>query len=263
MQMQKKAHLVTLKSHLAVTYSTIAECKNLKDVNIMDNRFRTDYKFTDRETKSKYVWLKYQHILQSQKILDVGADKCYLKQYLDEKAEYWGIGLGGSPDQQVDLEKQPIPFGDDSFDVVLCLDVLEHLENIHLVFDELCRVSSKFVVISLPNPWADFYNMLRSKNYKLGYPMKFYGLPLEKPEDRHKWFFSCDEAEKFVQYRAKINNFNIIQMDYDGMRNEGRGIDGLMRRWARSVLFQNKDLNLKALYAKTLWVVLERKDSKS
>jgi SAM-dependent methyltransferase len=259
MYMQKKAHLVTLKSLLVAPYSRIAECKKLKDVKLMDNRFHTNYKFTDRETKSKYVWLKYQTILQAQKILDVGADKCYLKRHLDESATYWGIGLGGSPDQQVDLEKQAIPFGNNSYDVVLCLDVLEHVENIHALFDELCRVSSKFIVISLPNPWSDFYDMLRTKNYKPRRPMKFYGLPLEKPEDRHKWFFSCEEAEKFVQYRANLNNFGVIQMDYDGVRNEGHGLKRVIRKWVRSVLFQNKELNLKSLYARTLWVVLERK----
>ena len=35
--------------------------------------YQTDYHHTDRETKARYVWLKYQPILKG-RILDVGAD---------------------------------------------------------------------------------------------------------------------------------------------------------------------------------------------
>lgn len=38
--------------------------------------FHTGYHYTDRESKAKYVWLKYQPILKGH-ILDVGADECY------------------------------------------------------------------------------------------------------------------------------------------------------------------------------------------
>ena len=59
-------------------------------------RFHTDFRYTDRETKARYVWLKYQRILTG-RILDVGADECYLRDYLDERAEYLGIGPGRAP----------------------------------------------------------------------------------------------------------------------------------------------------------------------
>lgn len=218
--------------------------------------FHTNHRYADRETKAKYVWLKYRSILKG-RILDIGADECYLKQYLPADAEYWGIGLGGHPDQQVDLEQEKIPFPDNSFDCVLCLDVLEHLENIHEVFDELCRVTRHYVIILLPNPWKNFYNMLRRGEYRPGQPMKFYGLPLEPPEDRHKWFFSCEEAEKFILYRSGKMGMRVVQMDYQGVGSEGRGWRRLVRAIARSVLFRN-DLNLKALFSGPLWVVLEK-----
>lgn len=109
-------------------------------------KFYTNYLYTDRETKAKYVRLKYQAILKGC-ILDVGADACYLKQYLKD-VSYLGIGLGDKVDQQVDLEKGPLPFKDNTFDCVLSLDVLEHIDNIYQVFDELCRVSKKYLIIS-------------------------------------------------------------------------------------------------------------------
>jgi SAM-dependent methyltransferase len=210
--------------------------------------FRTDYVFTDRKAKARYVWLKYQTILCG-KILDVGADECHLKNYLPVPTNYWGIGLGGHPDQRVDLEKESIPFAQNSFDCVLCLDVLEHLENIHAVFDELCRVTRRYVILSLPNPWSDFFQMLRVGDYQPGHPMKFYGLPPEPPPDRHKWFFSYEEALRFILYRAERNQMVILQIDYIG----DDGADEASMDWVR------KDFYWPNLFKGSLWAVLEKK----
>lgn len=215
--------------------------------------FRTNYQYTDRQTKSKYVWLKYQPILHGRRILDVGADECYLRQHVDEQASYWGIGLGGHPDQQVDLEQGELPFPENSFDCVLCLDVLEHLEHIHQVFDELCRVARRHVIISLPNPLAIVYHRLSFGDYKPGQFTKFYGLPLEPPEDRHRWFFCYEEAEKFILYRAGLNGMRVVHMEPEGLGGERRW----WRRLARIALLR-RDLNLKNLYAGPLWAVLEK-----
>ena len=216
-------------------------------------KFQTDYQYTDRMTKSKYVWLKYQSILNGH-VLDVGADECHLKQYLADATHYTGIGLGGTLDIQVNLEKEPIPFADRSFDCVLCLDVLEHLDNIHDVFDELCRVASRYMLVSLPNPYATFYNMLQNGYYREAQPMKFYGLPKEKPEDRHKWFFSPEEAETFIQYRAGLpqNRMNVVQIDSEG----GRDVRGLSKL-ARCYLFRS-DIDWHKLHTGTIWAVLEK-----
>lgn len=220
-------------------------------------KFSTEFQYTDRQSKAEYIYRKYISVLDQSTILDVGADQCYLKQHLQDSSSYWGIGLGGSPDQQVNLEKEPIPFRDNKFDCVLCLDVLEHLENIHQVFDELCRVSNKYVIISLPNPYADFWRMICRGDYSPGKPMKFYNLPLEPPEDRHKWFFSNEEAEKFIVYRAAKNNMKVLQMDNEKIGGEGSGKKGWLRIIARAILLR-RDLNIKNLYASTLWAILQK-----
>lgn len=219
-------------------------------------KFETDFVYTDRRTKARYVYLKYQSILTG-KILDVGADACYLKQHLGKDVLYWGIGLGGKLDQRVDLEKEPIPFDNNTFDCVLCLDVLEHLENIHAVFDGLCRVTKHWVIISLPNPWRTFYSMLRNGYYNENRPMKFYNLPPEPPEDRHKWFFSTEEAEKFILYRSAKNGMKVVQMDIEGVSRESSVIRGLLHYLATRILFTH-NVNLRNLYTGILWAVLEK-----
>jgi len=38
-----------------------------------------------------------------------------------------------------------------------------------------------------------------------------YGLPSERPIDRHRWLFSLDDATSFIRFRATKNGFSIIQ----------------------------------------------------
>ncbi|GAB4339698.1 MAG: hypothetical protein Kow0099_15010 [Candidatus Abyssubacteria bacterium] len=217
-------------------------------------RFYTDFRYKDRETKAKYVWLKYGPLLEGKKILDVGADQCHLRQHLDAGASYFGVGLGEGVDQQVDLDKERLPFPDNSFDCVLCLDVLEHLENIHRTFDELCRVSSRHVIISLPNPYlGEFYFRLRHGDYSPGQTTKFYGLPLEPPPDRHRWFFSYEEAERFVLYRSGLNRMRVLQLDPEWTTGRAR----FLERLAEMILFR-RDLDARNLRSGPLWAALEK-----
>ncbi len=222
-------------------------------------RFKTDFKYWNRESKAKYIFLKYKSILVG-RILDVGADKCYLGEHLSDKVEYVGIGLGSDKlNLQVNLERENLPFEDNSFDVVLCIDVLEHLENIHDVFDELCRVSKSYVIISLPNCYWAFWNHLKRGDYRPGRHLKFHGPPLEKPPDRHKWFFSAEEAERFVRYKAKRNDMNIVQIDFgeDNMQTPSKF---KMKSIAKLLIKKHLGLNLFNwnLHAGTMFAVIKK-----
>lgn len=225
-------------------------------------KFHTNFIYADRKTKARYIYLKYQPIIRGN-ILDVGADQCYLKEQLGNKINYIGIGMNSDKlNLKIDLEKQPLPYEDNSFDVVLCTDVLEHLDNIYEVFDELCRVSKKYVIISLPNPHSVFWSYVKQGNYNQHQHLKFYGLPTEKPDDRHKWFFSTEEAENFVRYRANKNNMEIIQIDIEG--NSPNKINLFKKIFLKIIHRENYNLYYglifnKNLYLGTLWAVLEKK----
>lgn len=63
-----------------------------------------------------------------------------------------------------------IPFPNNSFDLVICTEVLEHLETPSLAIEEVKRVSRRNILISVPNePFFMLGNFLRGKNMgKLG-----------------------------------------------------------------------------------------------
>lgn len=223
-------------------------------------QYTTNVTYTNRETKAAYVYDKYKPLL-SGSVLDVGADGKYLKPYVEKGGgSYYGIGFGENVDLEIDLDTSPLPFHDRSFDTVLCLDVLEHLEKIHFVFSELCRVSNQHLIISLPNPYHGFYKMLRHGDYSSTNHLKFYGLPVEPPKDRHRWFFSLREAKAFLQHNAQKNGFRIHQVD---IKNESISVNGL--RWVRFKIgwwilrrIFRSDIDSLSLHQGTLWCVLKK-----
>lgn len=225
----------------------------------MENRkFVTDFNYVDRESKSEYVWRKYQSVLQEAKVLDVGADECHLRKHLSHPTNYIGIGMGGHPDKEVNLELDPIPFEDRAFDTVLCLDVLEHLANPHQVYGELCRVSKRNVIISLPNPWGTFWNTLCGPTNGMK-TMKYYGLPKEAPIDRHKWFFSTEEAEVFIRHQAPLHGFQILQIDRDGDTRKPSLRQSISQRIVGSLI--SKHFDFKHFNTGTIWAILQREPS--
>lgn len=140
-------------------------------------------------------------------ILDIGCDTKTLSTLMEGRfRKYIGIDFIGKPDIFVDLE-DGIPFHAESFDTVVALDVLEHCDLIHSVFDELCRVSKEYVIIGLPNMYEWHFRAM----FFLGRGLSGkYGLPIDPPIDRHRWLFGLDEARKFVRQRASAAGFSII-----------------------------------------------------
>ncbi|RJQ38221.1 class I SAM-dependent methyltransferase [Candidatus Microgenomates bacterium] len=60
-----------------------------------------------------------------------------------------------------------LPFNENSFDLVICTEVLEHLENPEKALNEIIRVSKKNIIVSVPNePFFRLSNFLRGKNLK-------------------------------------------------------------------------------------------------
>jgi len=207
--------------------------------------------YNSREERAKFISVIFKKYLINS-VLDVGCSNKTLKQWLSDDIKYVGVDVAGQPDFRVDLEKEKLQmFSDRSFQAVVCTEVLEHIENIHEIFDELCRVSNKYIIISLPNNWVNFkFSLISGKNEQ-----KFYGLPLEKPLDRHKWFFNYDQAFNFIKFRAERNNFNIkhqftIPMIYNNLKFH---IFNLFFKFYYKNQFRTNNL-----FVSSLWVLLEK-----
>lgn len=209
---------------------------------------KVDYvNFYKRQERTEYIFQKFQKYF-GKKILDVGCDKAFLKTLITD-IEYTGLDVSGDPDICMDLEKvDRLPFDDSSFDCVICADVLEHLDNLHLIFSELLRVTRCYVVISWPNNWVNARVPIRRGKGSF----KHYGLPAERPFDRHKWFFNLSEARHFVREQVRKNSN--IQLIEERLAEKPKFF---FFRLLRHLRYPNQEYYLNR-YAHTVWTVLQR-----
>jgi len=116
--------------------------------------------------------------VESAKVLDAGCGEGFTVKRLGsqlKQSEIFGVdtseeALNFAKDiaPKMNLKKgniMQIPFQDSYFDLVLAIEVLEHLENPEKALSELKRVTKNYCIISVPNePWFSWCNILRLKN---------------------------------------------------------------------------------------------------
>jgi hypothetical protein len=82
--------------------------------------------------------------------------------------------------------------------------------------------------------------------------LRYYGLPLEKPDDRHRWFYGYDEAIEFISYRAKKNNLYVKKIENNLMYEKTNPI-----RMIGSIVLKRVNVNL---CYRTLIMLLEKRN---
>jgi hypothetical protein len=171
--------------------------------------------YNSRKERTIYLSRKFSDYLSGSVLNVGGGGNKTLSQYINA-SKYMEIDISGSPDICLNLDKDyPIPCEDSSFDTVICCDVLEHLEEFHRTFDELIRISNKYIIISLPNGLVASYSyLLRKKVFDVnngqGKYSKFYGLPFEKPLDRHRWYFSYSDISEFINHKKTKLKYEVV-----------------------------------------------------
>jgi len=202
--------------------------------------------FDTRAARTRYVAEHFRGHLTG-RVLDVGCDQSPLRELVPD-IDYTGTDVGGNADVLLDFEKvERLPFDDNQFDSVICCDVLEHLDNLHFIFGELVRVTKSNLIISLPNCWAAARQPVgRGRGY-----FGHYGLPFDRPADRHKWFFSLTDAVDFLEEHAMRNGLLVSEIRVAEKKRPA--IKQFLRRLRYSSQFRY--LNR---YAHTVFVVLEK-----
>lgn len=145
--------------------------------------------YSSRMERAEFIAVNFSCCLAG-RVLDVGCGEALLK---DRAPSHTGIDVAGTPDVFADLDCGRLPFADDAFDTIVCIDVLEHVEPLAQVLVDLFRVSKRYVIVSLPNMYALGWRLRYLQGQVLA---KEYSLT---PRNRHKWLPSFAETRIFVR----------------------------------------------------------------
>ena len=127
----------------------------------------------------------------------------------------------------INLNRDPLPYPDNSFDIVTCSEVVEHLENYRRLISEIYRVTKKdgLVVVTTPN----VINLKsRVKNLWSGFPDLFGPLPVKRNE-----FYSCGghitQVPFFYLAQALYEyDFEEVELDTDKIQNSSTALLSLL-----------------------------------
>ena len=202
--------------------------------------------FAQREDRIRYVAERFAPYL-SGRVADIGCDRAYLRS-LRPDLEYTGVDLSEAADLQANLERDlPLPFADNHFHAVICIDVLEHLNNLHQVFDEILRLAADYAVISWHNCWVNARKPLERGRGSFSH----YGLPFIPPLDRHKWFFNITQALEFTRQAEATRHLELAECFVTDKPRPAP------IRWLRRLLYPSREAYLNR-YAHTLWTVFRK-----
>jgi SAM-dependent methyltransferase len=201
--------------------------------------------FDTRKARSEFVAKRFADVLRGD-VLDVGCFEAPLRKLL-ASCNYYGVDIAGNPDLTLNLDSpEPLPFPENSRDCVMCIEVLEHLENLHHVFDELVRISRRYILVSLPNCWRDARLPIERGRGHFAH----YGLPVDRPLDRHRWFFNHTEARDFLMQKTARHHLRPVEMF---ATEPSRSV---LIRMIRQIRYPgDRYLNR---YSQTIWALLEK-----
>jgi SAM-dependent methyltransferase len=161
-------------------------------------------------------------------VLDIGCRNRELEGALARRGvSYLGLDLSRTADAVADLGAG-LPFPDRTADVVVALDVLEHTDDIHHSFSELCRVARRHIVLSLPNQYEARARWMALRGRHSGK----WGLPLAPRRDRHRWLFTFQEAHEFCEHGAREHGWSVVgERGLVGPKRGSPFARGLVQHW--------------------------------
>ena len=149
--------------------------------------------------RSKFEEVARRLAPDARSVLDIGCRDGILRRFLPQEVSYAGVDLCPGPNvTRVCNVEQGIPFADASFDTVVALDVLEHIDNVWFAFDEMVRVARRQLMAVLPNS----YHFRERLRFLRGREGGKYVLSPDPILDRHRWLPSYRSARSFFAHQA-------------------------------------------------------------
>jgi SAM-dependent methyltransferase len=138
-------------------------------------------------------------------VLDVGCRDGQLQRLLPAHIQYSGCDLVPGEHVRYVGDVQSIDIKE-SFDCVIALDLLEHVDDIHGLFDRLAGLAGQALVVSLPNCYDLKSRFKFAIGGRLGGKYEFLAVPVT---DRHRWIMGYDEIRRFYSAKAAQHGFEL------------------------------------------------------
>lgn len=111
------------------------------------------------------------------KLLEIGAQDEVIRKHMPKNISYSSLDMYGNPDYKLDLNTERVPVKDHTFDILVCLETLEHTLYPKKILEEIKRVTKKdgIFILSMPND----YNIWLRLSYLFGIKSKCTDEPFE------------------------------------------------------------------------------------
>lgn len=169
--------------------------------------------------------------LAPKSILDVGCRDCSLAD-LFPGVDYAGADLCPGPRVKYVGDVSQLEAGG-TFDAVVALDILEHLESPSGTFDRLVPLAQQWLLISLPNTYDLKSRMQFLRKGHLGGKYVF---GEAHPQDRHRWLMNKAEIYRFAHAKAAKHRLSLNLFDMTYGASGDRSVAATMGRITAAVL---------------------------
>jgi SAM-dependent methyltransferase len=139
------------------------------------------------------------------KMLHIAPEQCFYKLFRAQKNLTYTTGDYNSPIADIHFDLHKAPFEDNSFDLIFCNHVLEHVEDAHVCMKELYRIMK-------PGGWGIFQVPLDTSAEKT---LEDKSIVTEADREKHYW--QKDHVRLFgLDYKDKLSaaGFNVTVDDF-------------------------------------------------